>query len=145
MKSLYLFLLAVLLCDGLYAQTFSKKYSPTYYTYNSSILTPDGGLLIATNATDSSWMVPRLMRIDSSGGIVWSTQMNLLPEMNRGRFVDIVATYDSCYLAVGQMMSGSTYAGIFMHKFDGNGVAKWSKLITPNSCNASIFGTYESH
>jgi len=145
MKKFYLLLFAGILSVGVYAQSYWKQYSPALFTYNASIPTPDKGLIIVTNAVDSNWTVARLMRLDSSGDIVWSIQMNLLPFMNAGRFVDIIQTNDSNYLAVGQMNSGNMIMGLFIHKFDINGMAIWSKMILPDSCGGSIFGGYESH
>ena len=145
MKKIFLLLVAGLLSCNLFSQTFWNQYTPSFYYYNASTLTPDGGLMIVTNSTDSSWIVPRLMRIDSAGNIVWSRQSDLMPDFNRGRFVDIIRTYDSCYVAIGQMLSGATHEGILMHKFDVNGITKWTKMIYPVSCNTGITGGYESH
>src|SRR5436190_1681562 len=99
--ALFIFLLLQLLSAKIHAQTFWNKYSPSYVLNNSSVVTPDNGLIVATNSTDSSWIVARLMRIDSAGSIVWSTQMNLTPDTGRGWFVDVIKTSDSCYLAAG--------------------------------------------
>ena len=70
--------------------------------------------------------------------------MDQMPWLNRGRFDDIIRTNDSCYLAIGNLYSGSTYAGLVMHKYDINGMSKWTKIIYPSSCNG-ITGSYESH
>jgi len=145
MKRISLLLISLLFSCNLFSQQFWHQYSPTYFYFNASTPTPDGGLMIVTNATDSTWLVPRMMRIDSVGNIIWSIQADLFPDFNPGRFVDVIPTYDNCYVAVGQMMSGSTYAGLLLHKFDVNGTAKWTKLLYPVSCGGNITGGYESH
>jgi hypothetical protein len=141
-----IFLLAIIFLPAKSeAQTFWMRYSPTYVMFNSSVVTPDNGLIVATNYTDSSWLVPRLMRIDSSGNIVWSKQMDLLPDTGRGWFVDVIATHDSCYMAGGAFYEGNSgMGGIFIHKFDSNGDTKWSRVLYPYSCSNNVTGGYST-
>lgn len=145
-RRLHFFMIMLMLNVSSHAQTFWYKYSPTYFFYNSSVVTPDLGLIIAANATDTTaYMVARIMRIDSVGNMIWSKQMDLTPDTGREMFADIIATSDSCYLAAGTFyQGGGNTGGICIHKFDPDGNTKWVHVLSPDSCSNYITGGYST-
>jgi hypothetical protein len=144
MKKKFLLLISLLTSASLFGQTFWHRYTHVSYSYNSSVLTPDGGLMVACNAVDTNYITAQLMKLDVAGNIVWYKQLDEMPWNNHARFDHLIRTSDSCYLAIGSMYSGTTYGGLGMHKFDIDGTTKWTKIIYPSSCSG-VTGSYESH
>lgn len=89
------------------------SFTPTY----------DNGYII----TGYSYISGLVVKIDSSGKLLWNKTINL---GNNLTFYDVVSTFDSCFMLVGNVTSNITgFSDAICTKMNNNGDTVWTKEI----------------
>jgi hypothetical protein len=119
-------LFAILIGKNTNAQT---GFARVFYDNNGNVLsnvilpTADNGAIVAGEKDDQGL----LMKVDSSGDMVWKTCYRLMGEYSQGAFTNLIPTSDSCFIAAGAFFSSDTAANVLtLFKFNDEGDTIWT-------------------